>query len=70
MTEAARIETGATTNRGGRHGFSAVARFVGMPQDVRNIIQGHAGTEVADDYGGTWRLVALREIEKLPRYPV
>jgi len=41
-----------------------------MPEDVRNIIQGHAGTKVADDYGETWPLVALREIEKLPRYAV
>ena len=50
--------------------LSSVARFVGMPADVRNIIQGHAGTKVADDYGETWPLVALREIEKLPRYVV
>ena len=41
-----------------------------MPQDVRNIIQGHAGVKVADGYGETWPLVALREIEKLPRYLV
>jgi hypothetical protein len=47
-----------------------VARFIGMPGDVRNIIQGHAGSKVADDYGETWVLVALREIEKLPRYVV
>ncbi len=47
-----------------------MSRFVGMPEDVRNIIQGHAGTKVADSYGDTWPLVALREIEKLPRYAV
>ena len=35
-----------------------------------NIIQGHAGVKVADSYGETWPLVALREIEKLPRYVV
>jgi integrase len=58
---------GVAPNHGWRHRFSSVARFVGMPEDVRNIIQGHAGTKVADDYGETWALVALREIEKLPR---
>lgn len=61
---------GVAPNHGWRHRFSSVARFVGMPQDVRNIIQGHAGAKVADDYGETWPLVALREIEKLPRYVV
>jgi integrase len=61
---------GVAPNHGWRHRFSSVARFVGMPEDVRNIIQGHAGTKVADDYGETWALVALREIEKLPRYLV
>jgi integrase len=61
---------GVAPNHGWRHRFSSVARFVGMPQDVRNIIQGHAGAKVADDYGETWPLVALREIEKLPRYMV
>ena len=55
-------------SRAWRHRFSSVARFVAMPQDVRNIIQGHAGVKVADSYGETWPLVALREIEKLPRY--
>ena len=30
--------------------------------------QGHAGANVADRYGDTWPQVALREIEKLPRY--
>jgi integrase len=61
---------GVAPNHGWRHRFSTVARFVGMPEDVRNIIQGHAGGKVADDYGETWPLVALREIEKLPRYVV
>lgn len=59
---------GVAPNHGWRHRFSSVARYVGMPQDVRNIIQGHAGAKVADEYGETWPLVALREIEKLPRY--
>ena len=45
-----------------------LARLVGMSEEVRNIIQGHAGTRTAGDYGETWPLVALREIEKLPRY--
>ncbi|UPK40812.1 tyrosine-type recombinase/integrase (plasmid) [Bradyrhizobium sp. 186] len=61
---------GVAPNHGWRHRFSSIARFVGMPEDVRNIIQGHAGGKVADDYGETWPLVALREIEKLPRYVV
>jgi integrase len=61
---------GVAPDHGWRHRFSSVARFVGMPQDIRNIIQGHAGAKVADDYGETWPLVALREIEKLPRYVV
>jgi integrase len=61
---------GVAPNHGWRHRFSTVSRFVGMPEDVRNIIQGHASGKVADDYGETWPLVALREIEKLPRYVV
>jgi integrase len=62
------IDERVAPNHGWRHRFSSVARFVAMPQDVRNIIQGHAGVKVADSYGETWPLVALREIEKLPRY--
>lgn len=62
------IDEGVAPNHGWRHRFSSIARFVGMPEDVRNIIQGHAGARVADHYGETWPLVALREIEKLPRY--
>jgi integrase len=64
------IDERVAPNHGWRHRFSTVARFVGVPEDVRNIIQGHAGAKVADDYGETWPLVALREIEKLPRYVV
>ncbi|MGZ3360672.1 MAG: site-specific integrase [Xanthobacteraceae bacterium] len=62
------IDDGVAPNHGWRHRFSTVSRFVAMPEDVRNIIQGHAGAKVADHYGETWPLVALREIEKLPRY--
>ena len=61
---------GVAPNHGWRHRFATVSRFVGMPEDVRNIIQGRAGAKVADRYGETWPLVALREIEKLPRYLV
>ncbi|MGY3585714.1 integrase [Bradyrhizobium sp. USDA 4341] len=64
------IDERVAPNHGWRHRFSTVSRFVGMPEDVRNIIQGHVGTKVADSYGDTWPLVALREIEKLPRYAV
>jgi hypothetical protein len=66
----ARNRQARSPNHGWRHRFSSVSRFVGMPEDVRNIIQGHAGAKVADRYGETWPLVALREIEKLPRYVV
>ena len=34
---------GVAPNHGWRHRFSTVSRFVGMPEDVRNIVQGHAG---------------------------
>jgi integrase len=64
------IDKRVAPNHGWRHRFSSVSRFVGMPEDVRNIIQGHASAKVADRYGETWPLVALREIEKLPRYVV
>jgi integrase len=64
------IDKRVAPNHGWRHRFSTLARLVGMPEDVRNVIQGHAGAKVADDYGETWPLVALREIEKLPRYVV
>lgn len=62
------IDPRVAPNHGWRHRFSTVTRVAGMPEDVRNIIQGHAGAKVADRYGETWPLVALREIEKLPRY--
>jgi integrase len=64
------IDERVAPNHGWRHRFSTVSRFLAMPEDVRNIIQGHAGAKVADRYGETWPLVALREIEKLPRYQV
>lgn len=64
------IDERVAPNHGWRHRFSSIARVVAMPADVRNIIQGHAGAKVADSYGETWPLVALREIEKLPRYVV
>ncbi|UVO30318.1 tyrosine-type recombinase/integrase [Bradyrhizobium arachidis] len=64
------IDERVAPNHGWRHRFSSVSRLVGMPEDVRNIIQGHAGAKAADSYGETWPLVALREIEKLPRYAV
>lgn len=62
------IDLRVAPNHGWRHRFSTVSRVAGMPEDVRNIVQGHAGAKVADRYGETWPLVALREIEKLPRY--
>ncbi|ACE99586.1 integrase family protein [Rhodopseudomonas palustris TIE-1] len=62
------IDPRVAPNHGWRHRFSSISRVVAMPEDVRNIIQGHAGAKVADRYGETWPLVALREIEKLPRY--
>ncbi len=62
------IDGDVAPNHGWRHRFSSMSRLVGMSEEVRNIIQGHAGTRTAGDYGETWPLVALREIEKLPRY--
>jgi integrase len=62
------IDARVAPNHGWRHRFASVARFVSMPEDVRHVIQGHAGANVADRYGDTWPQVALREIEKLPRY--
>jgi integrase len=62
------VDERVAPNHGWRHRFSSVARFVAMPEDVRHVIQGHAGAKVADRYGDTWPLVAQREIEKLPRY--
>ena len=37
---------------------------------VQQSFASREGTTVADDYEETWPLVALREIEKLPRYAV
>lgn len=62
------IDGDVAPNHGWRHRFSSVSRLVGMSEEVRNIIQGHAAARTAGDYGETWPLVALREIEKLPRY--
>ncbi len=62
------IDGDVAPNHGWRHRFSSISRLVGMSEEVRNIIQGHAATRTAGDYGETWPLVALREIEKLPRY--
>jgi integrase len=62
------IDARVAPNHGWRHRFASVARFISMPEDVRHVIQGHAGANVADRYGDTWPQVALREIEKLPRY--
>lgn len=64
------IDARVAPNHGWRHRFSSVARYVGMPEDVRHVIQGHAGTKVADRYGDTWPEVAYREIAKIPAYRV
>ncbi|MBC9880876.1 hypothetical protein G8O24_26470 [Bradyrhizobium sp. INPA01-394B] len=57
-------------NHGWRHRFSSIARSIAMPEDVRNVIQGHADRKVADRYGDTWPRVARRELDKIPRYRV
>jgi integrase len=62
------IDARVAPNHGWRHRFTSVARFIGMPEDVRHAIQGHASTKVADKYGDTWPQVFQREIEKQPRY--
>jgi integrase len=64
------IDARVAPNHGWRHRFSSVARYVGMPEDIRHVIQGHAGSKVADRYGDTWPEVAYREIAKLPVYSV
>lgn len=64
------IDSRVAPHHGWRHRFSSVARFVGMPEDVRNVIQGHADAKVADRYGDTWPEVAYREITKIPAYRV
>jgi integrase len=64
------IDSRVAPNHGWRHRFSSVARFVGMPEDIRNVIQGHADAKVADRYGDTWPEVAYREIKKIPAYQV
>ena len=48
------IDDRVAPNHGWRHRFSSIARVVAMPEDVRNIVQGHAGTKIADRYGETW----------------
>ena len=62
------IDPRVAPNHGWRHRFTSVARYVAMPDSVRNVIQGHAAASVADGYGDTWPQVSQREIEKLPRY--
>lgn len=62
------IDARVAPNHGWRHRFTSVARFIGMPEDVRHVIQGHASTKVADKYGDTWPQVFQREIEKHPKY--
>lgn len=64
------IDARVAPNHGWRHRFSSVARYIGMPEDVRNVIQGHAAAKVADRYGDTWPEVAAREIAKIPAYRV
>jgi len=65
-----KIDSRVAPNHGWRHRFSSVARFVGMPEDIRHVIQGHADAQVADRYGDTWPEVAYREIKKIPPYKV
>jgi integrase len=64
------VDSRVAPNHGWRHRFSSVARFVGMPEDIRNVIQGHAAATVADRYGDTWPEAAYREIKKIPAYLV
>ena len=64
------VDPRVAPNHGWRHRFSSVARYVGMPEDIRNYIQGHSGPRIADRYGDTWPEVAYREIKKMPAYQV
>jgi integrase len=45
------IDGDVAPNHGWRHRFSSVSRLVGMTEEVRNIIQGHAAARTAGDYG-------------------
>lgn len=64
------IDARVAPNHGWRHRFTSVARFIGMPEDVRHAIQGHESTKIADKYGDTWPEVSKRELDKIPRYRV
>jgi integrase len=47
------IDPRVAPNHGWRHRFTSVARFVAMPEDVRHVIQGHAGGKIAGMKLGT-----------------
>jgi hypothetical protein len=62
------IDERVAPNHGWRHRFSSVARFVAMPEDVRNIIQGHAGVTINPIREAPgWRYITLQvaEIDEL-----
>lgn len=55
-------------NHGWRHRFKTLARKVGMDPYVRDVIQGHAGRSVSDDYGDVDLETRAEAVAKLPRY--
>lgn len=57
-------------NHGWRHRFKTQARLANMDPEIRDAIQGHVPRTEGEGYGDTFPEVALRELEKLPRYEV
>lgn len=55
-------------NHGWRHRFKTLARKVGMDPYVRDVIQGHAGRSVSDDYGDVDLETRAEAVAKLARY--
>jgi integrase len=58
------IDERVAPNHGWRHRFSSVARFVAMPEDVRNIIQGHAGAKARRIVQGHTRRPGLGSVRR------
>lgn len=60
----------AMPNHGWRHRFKTVARSIGIPAEVRDIIQGHVPRTEGEKYGGQPLSVLRDAIERIPRYDV
>lgn len=62
--------TGVMPNHGWRHRFETLARNLDLRMDVANYITGHAGADVAAEYGDYLIEALANAIEKLPRYEI